>query len=150
MGFSASPGLCHSKCGVKLEVTALLGLSLEGTWEADFPPLCLWSLSITHSKATFQQQEESHPHEARRNLSGDDGGSPTVAAGVWWCGGSSVHASLEMQSPGGHGILMEPPGREASMDHYQEKGCTTPMCTLNAHPPEGILNSYHISRALGI
>lgn len=150
MGFSASPGLCHSKCGAKLAVTALPGLSLEGTWEADFPPLCLWSLSITHSEATLQQWEESHPPKARRNVCGDEGGSPTLAAGVRWSDGSSVRASLEMQPPGGHGILAEPPGREASMDHYQEKGCTTPMCTLNAHPPEGMLNSYHISRALEI
>lgn len=47
-----------------------------------------------------------------------------MVAGVRRCDGCSASASLEMQSLGGHGILTELPGREASMDHYQEKGCT--------------------------
>lgn len=47
-----------------------------------------------------------------------------MVAGVRRCDGCSASASLEMQSLGGHGILTELPGREASMDRYQEKGCT--------------------------
>lgn len=75
MGFSASPGFC--KCGAKLELTAPLGLNLEGTWEADFPPLCssaVWVLSLSH---TAKQREESHPPKARRKLPGD-GEAPIV------------------------------------------------------------------------
>lgn len=123
MGFSASPGLRYSKCGAKPEATASLGLSLEETREADFPPLCpsaVWVLSLSH---TAKQREVLHPPKARRKLSRDEGG-PIVVAGVRRCDGCSVSASLEMQSLGGHGILMEPPGREASMDHYQKKECT--------------------------
>lgn len=68
-----------------------------------------------------------------------------MVVGVKRCGGRSVTASREMQSLGGHSILMEPRGRETSTDNYQEKGYTKT-------PPVGnqaILHSCHISGALG-
>lgn len=58
MHFSASAGLCHSKCSAKLKMTEQLGLSLEVTWGQislhDINELCVSPLT-THNKAAFHQ-----------------------------------------------------------------------------------------------
>lgn len=75
MGFSASPGLCRSEGGANLETTALPELSLEGRWEADFPPSRSAAVRVLSLSHTAKQQEELHPPQSQEEALQGWGGS---------------------------------------------------------------------------
>ena len=76
---------------------------------------CVGPLFITHSNTARGIGPPKSQEEAL--------GMVGIASWGQGSGNVTVGAPLEMQPLGRHGILTEMPGREASREHDQEKGC---------------------------